>query len=51
MTIVIKKRNDGYIAYFDMHLDMWEYGDTEAEAIGKLIITYEYTIGVKLVRK
>lgn len=37
--LIVRRRNNGWIAFFQSKTEQWEYGDTQAEAIGRLIIT------------
>lgn len=39
MDIIIKERSDDYIAFLYGEEETWESGKTQAEAIGKLIIS------------
>jgi hypothetical protein len=48
MKITVKKRNDGFIAILGDNSGKWEHGNTRAEAIGKLIISYFSEMNIEL---
>jgi hypothetical protein len=41
MRIVTEQHSDGWIAYPEGMPTLWESGESEAEAIGKLVLTFQ----------
>lgn len=42
--LIVRKRNDGWVAYFHSNQGMWEWGKTKEQAIGKLILNADQPI-------
>lgn len=37
--LIVKRRNNGWMAFFQSKIGTWEFGNTQVEAIGKLILS------------
>lgn len=48
MNIIVQKHGKGFKAFFRDQPDIWEAGDTGAEAIGKLIVTRQELHDLKI---
>lgn len=52
MDIITKKRTkDDWKAYLSDNHKVWESGRSEAEAVGKLIISAKYMVGINVLRE
>lgn len=49
MTIIVVKRSHDYMAHAANNMHIWECGATQAEAVGKLLITLSRQLGVTVV--
>ena len=44
--LIVRRRNNGWIAYFESKPETWEFGRSQQEAIGKLLLaTGGWSIG------
>jgi hypothetical protein len=48
MKISTRRRGNGYIAFLNDEKTMWEYADSDIEAIGKLIISHHDKLNIFL---
>lgn len=51
VDIIVRKRSDDYHASLADNSAVWESGKSEAEAIGKLVISTKSILGVNIVKR
>lgn len=50
VDIMVEKRNDDYMAYLADNSRVWDCGKSEAEAIGKLVLSAHQSLGLAVLR-
>lgn len=48
MTIVVRKRDDGYVAFLKEEPDYYARGGSQDEAVGAFVRLHGYTISVEI---